>query len=282
MNFNVHTNAQATGLIALLLCGVSAAEPVMEENTAQHSYPLASAAPKLFVRNLSGNVTVRAGTQRNISVTIHERRSAPTQALLQRSKELIPLIVQAGGDGVSMVVGQRDRKEERTDSCRGCRVDYQFEIAVPTDTLVDIGTVTDGRVEIAGIRSSVNASNVNGPVSATDLSNCSSIKSVNGSVDVKFSSEPDEDCRIETINGRITVGLPPNAGLDAVLNINHGEIESDFDVETVTLPVKLEKQDSEDRSSYRIEQSAGMRVGAGGPTFTFASLNGDVRIRKNK
>jgi hypothetical protein len=55
-----------------------------------------------------------------------------------------------------------------------------------------------------------------------------------------------------------------------------------FDVEPVTLPVKLERQEHDDRYGYRIEQPVGVRLGAGGPTFTFASLNGDVRIRKNK
>ncbi len=282
MNANVQANVHGLGLLMLLAGGVCGADPVVEETTAQRTFPVSSSSPKLVVHNIWGNVTVRAGVGRDITVSIHERRSAPTQVLLDRSKELIPLITQASDDGVSMIVGQRDRKPERTDVCRGCRVDYQFEITVPADTLVDVGTVTDGRVEVSGIRAPVVASNVNGPVVATELSDCANIKSVNGSLDVKFSSAPGTDCRIETINGRITVALPPSAGLDAVLDINHGHIESDFDVQTVTLPVKLEKQEHEVRSTYRIEQFAGMRVGAGGPTFTFASLNGDVHIRMNK
>ena len=48
------------------------------------------------------------------------------------------------------------------------------------------------------------------------------------------------------------------------------------------LPVKLDKRARDDGFSYRIERPAGVRVGTGGPTFTFASLNGDVRILKNK
>jgi hypothetical protein len=270
------------GLIALLVCGGSYADPISEQKTSQHTYPVSSATPRLFVRNIWGNVTVRAGDAREITVTVHEHRMAPTQELLERSKEQIRLNEEMSSDGVSLIVGNPDRRDGRTDMCRGCRVDYQFEISAPPDTQIDVGTVTDGRVEIAGIRGLVNASNVNGSVAATDLSNCAKIHSVNGALDVQFARAPGEDCTLETINGRITVGLPTGTGLNAILSVNHGDIESDFDVEPMTLPTKLEKQDNDDRYSYRIVQPAGVRLGAGGPTFTFASLNGDVRIRKNK
>jgi hypothetical protein len=272
----------SVGLVALLVCGGSFADPINEQKTSQHTYPVSSPTPRLFVRNIWGNVTVRVGDAREIAVTVNEHRTAPTQALLERSKEHIRLDIEASGDGVSMIVGDPDRTNGRIDLCRGCRVDYQFEISVPLDTQIDIGTVTDGRVEVAGIRGLVNASNVNGPVAATDLSNCAKIESVNGALDVQFARAPAEDCTLETINGRITVGLPPDTGLNAILSVNHGDIESDFDVEPMTLPMKLKKQDSDHRYSYRIVRPVGVRLGAGGPTFTFASLNGDVRILKNK
>ena len=276
------TNVSCVGLLALLASGAGLAEPITEQQTSQHSYPVSTSAPKLYVRNIWGNVTVRAGTSREITVTLDERRSAPTRELFDRSKERIRLNVEADGSGVSMIVGDRDETSRRTDLCRGCRVEYQFEITAPPDAQIDVGTVTDGRVEVVGIRGVVNASNVNGPVAATDLNNCAQIKSVNGALDLKFARAPGEDCAIETVNGRITVGLPANAGLNAVLNINHGDIESDFDAEPIALPAKLAREENEDRFGYRLEQPSGVRLGAGGPTFTFASLNGDVRIRKNK
>ena len=105
---------------------------------------------------------------------------------------------------------------------------------------------------------------------------------MNGALDVTFARAPAENCSIKTINGEITIGLPASAGLDAILSVTHGKIESDFDVEPIALPTTLETQESDARYSYRVEQRAGVRLGGGGPTFTFASLNGDVRILKNK
>jgi hypothetical protein len=277
------TNLACVGLVALLASGTAlAAEPIIEQQTSQLSYPVSTPTPRLHVRNIWGNVTVRAGTSREITVTLNERRTASTQEDFDRLKQHVRLNIEANGESVSMIVGDPDKSSRRMDVCRGCRVDYQFEITAPPDALIDVGTITDGRVEVTGIRGPVNASNVNGPVTVTDLNDCAKIKSVNGALNLKFARAPGQDCALETINGRITVGLPANAGLDAVLNINDGEIESDFDAEPMTLPAKSAREDKEDRFGYRLEQPAGVRLGAGGPTFTFASLNGDVRIRKNK
>jgi hypothetical protein len=269
------------GVLVLLSSASNAAEGISEQKTWQQSYPVSVSSPRLFVRNIWGNVTVRVGEATEIAVTVNEHREAPTSALLEQSKTLIRLELETTGEGVSMIVGNPDRTERHTDMCRGCRVEYQFEIAVPAGTHVDVGTVTDGRVEITGVRGAVNASNVNGPVRVRDLNDCANIESVNGALDVVFARAPSEDCSLKTINGRITVGLPANAGLDAMLSMGHGEVESDFDVEPMTLPAKVEKQQRDDRIGYRIEQPAAVRVGPGGPTFTFASLNGDVRIVKN-
>jgi hypothetical protein len=270
------------GVLVLLSSASTAAEDISEQKTWQQSYPVSSSSPRLFVRNIWGNVTVRAGAAGEIAVTVDERRWAPTQELIEKTKTLIRLDVETSGDSVSMVVGNPDRTERRNEMCRGCRIEYQFEIAVPAGTHIDVGTVTDGRVEVAGVHGPVNASNVNGPVRVRDLNDCASIESVNGALDVVFARAPSENCNLKTINGRITVGLPANAGLDALLSMGHGEVESDFDVEPMTLPAKVERQQHDDRIGYRLEQPAGIRLGAGGPTFTFASLNGDVRIVKNK
>jgi hypothetical protein len=52
---------------------------------------------------------------------------------------------------------------------------------------------------------------------------------VNGALDIQFARAPGADCTIETINGEMTVGLPSGTGLNAILSVNHGGIESDFD-----------------------------------------------------
>jgi hypothetical protein len=277
----MRTQAASIAIVALLASCTAGA--VTDQKIWSDTYPVTGAAPKLLIENIWGNVRVRTGTAREIVVTVDEKRSAPTQELFELSKQLLYLEVEADAAGVTMIVGKptevlRDRRER----CRGCRVDYQFEVTVPPGTQIDVSTVTDGSIDVAGAGGPVSASNVNGPVAAKDLQECSEIESINGEVEVSFTRAPSRDCSIKTINGDITLTMPGGAGLDASLNMMQGKVVSEFDLEPLALPAKVEQSQENGRYVYRIEQSSGVRLGNGGPIFSIESLNGDLRIRKSK
>lgn len=268
------------GFIALL-AGSAVTAAITDQKTWSQTYPVTAAAPRLVIDNIWGNVRVRTGTAREITVTVDEKRSAPNEELFELSKQTIFLDVQADAGGVAMVVGKPDdTMRPRINRCRECRVDYQFEVTVPPGTQIDVSTVTDGSIDVAGAGGSVSASNVNGPVAVTDLQECAQIESINGAVDVSFTRAPSRECSIKTINGDITLTVPGGAGLDAALNLMQGKVVSELDLEPLALPAKVEQKQQDGRFVYHIEQAAGIRLGKGGPTFSIESLNGDLRIRK--
>jgi hypothetical protein len=274
----------AIGLLALLALADNAAATVTDQKTWSQSFPVTTAAPRLLIDNIWGNVRVRVGTAREIAVTVDEKRSAPSQELFELSKQTLFLNVQADAESVAMVVGKPDDPtvRPRVNRCRGCRVDYQFEVTVPPGTQIDVSTVTDGTIDVAGGGGPVSASNVNGPVAVQDLQDCTAIESVNGAVEVSFARAPSRDCSIKTINGDITLTVPSGTGLDAALSVMQGSVVSEFDLEPLALPAKIDQRKEEGRFVYHIEQAAGIRLGSGGPTFSIESLNGDLRIRKSK
>jgi hypothetical protein len=276
-------NKQVTlGFLAVLALADNAAAAVTDQKTWSQSYPVSAAMPRLLIDNIWGNVRVRIGAAREIAVTVDEKRSAPSQELFELSKQTIFLDVKADGDGVTMVVGKPDyTMRPRINRCRGCRVDYQFEVTVPPGTQIDVSTVTDGSIDVAG-GGPVSASNVNGPVEVKDLQDCAQIESVNGAVEVAFARAPSRDCSIKTINGDITLTVPGGTGLDAALSVMQGSVVSEFDLEPLALPAKIDQRKEEGRFVYHIEQAAGIRLGTGGPTFSIESLNGDLRIRRSK
>jgi hypothetical protein len=279
-------NKQATiaFLALLVVADHAAAAAVTDQKTWSQSFPVTAAVPRLLIDNIWGNVRVRVGSTREIAVTVDEKRSAPSQELFELSKQTIFLDVQANADGVAMVVGKPEDTtvRPRINRCRGCRVDYQFEVTVPPGTQIDVSTVTDGGIDVAGGGGPVSASNVNGPVAVKDLQECSEIESVNGAVEVSFARAPSRDCSIKTINGDITLTVPGGTGLDAALSVMQGDIVSEFDLEPLALPAKIDQHKEAGRFVYHIEQAAGIRLGTGGPTFSIESLNGDLRIRKSK
>ena len=275
------TMTTVTFVAASFLSATATAEPVTESQVWSEIYAVTTASPRLSVSNIWGNVRVRPGPDGEISVTIEETRYAPDQAMFERSKELLDLDVYADANGASFQVGEEMRNWRDRDHCSGCRVDYQFEIRVPKGALVDVATVTDGRVDVEGINGRVSASNVNGPVSVAGLHDCESVESVNGRVDVAFELAPGQNCAINTINGDVTLSMPPGTGMDIALDIFNGRVTSEFDTDTFAVPAQVEYEESQGKHRYRIQQLAGLRIEGGGPTFSISSLNGDVRIQEN-
>ena len=156
----------------------------------------------------------------------------------------------------------------------------QFDVAAPADTQLDVSTVNDGRVEIEGISGQVSAANVNGPIAVSGLRNCVNLNSVNGEVSLGFTVSPATDCRIETINGDVTLALPDDSGLDVAMDLFNGRMLTQLPVDALALPATVEHIETGGHHKYRIEQQAGVRIGAGGPKFTISSMNGDIRIQK--
>ena len=160
-------------------------------------------------------------------------------------------------------------------------MDYQFEVTVPPGTQLDVSTVNDGRIDVSGISGMVSASNVNGPISVSEIGNCNDLDSVNGAVDVSFSTAPGQDCSIGTINGDIAISMPDGSGLDVALDLFNGRMTTEFEVDSYALPAQVEQSNDNGRLRYKIQQSAGLRIENGGPTFSISSLNGDIRFQKN-
>ena len=256
------------------------AATVSEQNTWQETYAVSTASPKLVISNIWGNVTVRTGKSGVISVSAVEHRTAPDRESFDKSYEILGLNIDANESGVSLRVGQSDERWQRMDRCRGCRVDYQFEVEVPPGAQIDVGTVLDGIVDVSGVTGMVSASNVNGPIRIDSIQDCAAISSVNGRVDLGFSKAPSLDCSIETINGDITLGVPSNASMDVALDLFNGEVASDFQVNYFNSPATVEHVVEDGQNMYRIQKLSGVRIGAGGPTYSISSMNGDVRIQE--
>jgi hypothetical protein len=270
----------AAAAAASLAGTIHAAGRVEDSKTWTDSFPVTATQPTLKIENIWGDVTVRPGKTGEISVRVRETRSAPDQDRFDRSQETLRLNTEVDENGVAFYVGNRSRYWHGSDNCRGCRLDVRFEVTVPPDTKLDVSTVNDGRVDIDGISGHVSAANVNGPIAVNGLRNCDEMNSVNGDVSLGFSASPAADCRIETINGDITLVLPDDSGLDVAMDLFNGRMLTQLPVGALALPATVEHIESDGQHKYRIEQQAGVRIGAGGPKFTISSMNGDIRIQK--
>ncbi|MCH9695110.1 MAG: hypothetical protein K0U72_11435 [Gammaproteobacteria bacterium] len=274
------TKLTIAGLLVCLAPTVAIAD-VSESQVWTKTFDVSTTSPRLSIDNVWGNVRVRAGTEGEITVTATETRSAPDQGLFDRSKVLLVLDTYADVNGVSMTVGDRENRWRNNDHCSGCRLEYQFDVAVPKGAIVDVATVMDGKIDVSGVYGRISASNVNGPIDVQGMQDCDSVESINGAVDLEFATAPGQNCKIDTINGDVTVYMPSGSGLDVALDIFNGKVVSEFATDTYAVPAQVEYEQSDGGRRYRIQQSAGLRLEGGGPTFSISSMNGDVRIQKN-
>lgn len=268
-------------LLLTALANAALADPITDSSSWTKSYTVSTATPTLNVRNIWGSVRIRPGKAGEILVSASESRSAADRESFDASLEVIRLNTAASDTGLSLSVGDPENRWDWRGPCRECRVHYEFDITVPPGTQLDVSTVMDGVVDIDGIEGLVSASNVNGRILIQGISNCSAIESVNGSVAIQFSAMPRSNCDIETVNGDVTLGIPAGSSLDVAMNLFNGEVRSDFKVSPFAQAATVERSVADGRSLFRIEQLTGLRIGAGGPTYTIASINGDVQIKEN-
>ncbi len=277
-----HLNTVTFALVLGSAAAVEADSIVKENKTWSKTYAVASDAPQLEISNIWGDVRVRPGSSDEIVVSVKEVRSAPNQKLFERSQEIIRLNIDATSDGVSMRVGNPDQRWNQTDQCRSCRVNYQFEILVPANAVIDVSTVNDGEIDVSGVTGGVSASNVNGPVTIGGMANCEDISTVNGPINVTYSKAPTTDCKFNTVNGDVNLTMPSNANLNVSVDLFNGEVSSELPIEPFALPAKVERVTKDGRQKYLIKKKSGFSIGANGPVYSIASMNGDVRIKRNQ
>lgn len=274
--------------VAALSAAVLAAGPVraelIETRTFEESMPTGEGALRVVVDNVFGSIRVTAHDRASLDMVAAETIRADTQSDLERARTEIGLRTERNGDEIAFVVRRLDGECE-CDCCRwnrwdGYAVAYDIELNVPRDASLDLSTVNDGEIVVEGVRGDFEVGNVNGPVTLRGLRGSGHASTVNGRIDASFERAPQEGTSFKTVNGRIDVAFPRGLSADLQFMTARGEIWTDFDAEPLALgPLREEARDG-GRLVIRAEARSAIRVGAGGPTHAFETLNGEIYVRR--
>lgn len=275
------------------LTGQTFAQKVSEKETINRtvSFNTAAGTYVLSVQNIQGDVKVEGYNGDKVTLVAEKTISAQDKADAQKGMREVQLKTVASGDTVYVFLEAPFiyRKKGRMRSMNIDRDDYDYDfqfditIKVPRQTNLDVSTVNNGEVTVANTRGMVKASNVNGPIKITNIEGTTKANTVNGDVDVSYTKNPSADSDFRTINGKINVSFKPNLAADFTFKTMHGEFFSDFD-DLKTLPAQTVKNTQSSRSGtvYKVDNRQAMRLGKGGPTFRFETLNGNVYVRQAK
>ena len=221
----------------------------------------------LEVKGVNGDVvaTVASGPEAAVTAQRTGRRSDPGEVRLE-------VVEHAGGVTICAVYPSRDAA--RPNECRpgtegrmsvqNNDVTVRFAVQVPAGIRF-AGRTVNGEVEARGLQGPVTLATVNGSTTFS-TSSYGEASTVNGSIRGAMGASGWNDAlSFRTVNGSITLELPPDLSADVRASTVNGEISTDFPLSVTG------------RVSRR--HVAGT-IGAGGRRLDLDTVNGSVRLRR--
>lgn len=225
----------------------------------------------LEVKGISGSIRTelaRNGTAR-VTATKRGRQSDFDEVEIRMEQEGDDVVICA-------IYGSWNRSDGcdshgDSDEGRGWRRNRSIDVSVDYVVQLPAGTrfhgaLVTGDVEVAGVRSDVEAGTVTGDItiSTTGVARAST---VSGSVDVTMGSQDWDELDFNTVSGDITLRMP--AALDAEVEFQSlsGDLESDFDMKV-----------TQQRHRRWVGERIRATIGDGGRSLSFNTVSGDVRL----
>ena len=278
------------GLSALLLLcssGCLRAQESVEKISREFTLTADAGRSTLALYNISGSVTVQGYAGNKIVVEATKTITAGDAKTLEIGKNELKLgFTQHGDSVVAYTAAPYDsRPHNERNRSEHTRIDYRYTIdyvvKVPYQLNLHVSTVNNGKVLVQDVTGPLNAGNVNGPITLHNVKGTTQARTVNGNVEADYAANPPGASSYHTINGQIKVKYPADFAADLHFKSMHGELYTDF-TDTQVLPAQVTKnqQGRGDGTVYKLTKDTAVRIGKGGPTFRFETLNGDVTITK--
>jgi hypothetical protein len=263
------------------------ADQLTDSRNLQETIAFESSGPRrLVIDNVWGSIVVEGYEGDKVEMHAVETVKARTPERIDQARREVELqILKQDGEIELYIDGPfrcQDRKDNGTCWNRwhdNYEVIYDFRVRVPRAADLEVRTVNHGDIEVSGVEGDFTVRNVNGAIELSGLAGSGEATTVNGPVVASFVSNPAGDSHFETINGKIDVSFQPDLSADLEMVARWGELWSDYKVEPLpSLPAM--KRTSKGRTVIELQRGSRVRVGGGGPTHSFETLNGNIYVRK--
>jgi DUF4097 and DUF4098 domain-containing protein YvlB len=281
------------------------AQQFTEKINKEYTFEKKSSDNAIVIANLNGSVKVTGYEGDKVLVEVNRTITGKTETRLQHGKDEVKLGVIDRADTLIFYVEDgcnefgKNRSNRRKhgkfeggwsynnnwnfSNGHNCRMDYDYKmdfvIKVPASINVIASTINDGNVTIENVKGSVDANNINGSIRLTNLVREADASTINGDVDVDYSTNPSKDCRFYSLNGDINAlfqkGLAASMSFESFngsfyTNVNNLE----------PLPVKVEKTAEGEGIKYKVNGNR-YKIGNGGGAFLdFETFNGNVYLKE--
>jgi hypothetical protein len=257
------TAALGVGVTLLSLAAAPAVRSGTDADAFEWSGRLAR-GKTIEIKTVNGEIRAEAwdGDRVEVRATKHWRRSDPDEVTVE-------VIEHEGGVTICTVYPGRGNRcgvgNEGSMSVRRNDVSVDYVVRVPQGVAFT-GRAVNGGVEALGLSGNVLAVSVNGSIEVS-TSGAAEASTVNGSIRATMgASRWDDEIRFRTVNGRIDLTLPGDAGAVVSASTVNGDIATD-------LPLKVKGSFGPKRVSGTIGD------GGGGGRLSLETVNGGIRLR---
>lgn len=249
-----------------------------------------AAASTLCIYNIFGNVKVEGYSGDKVLIEVDQKLSAKTDEYLEEGKKEFRLEFEDAVDTLTAYIAEpydsRPNREWKRNWGNTRNIHYKyhlnFTIKVPFAMNLNVSTVNEGDVTVKDVTGSLSVHNVNGDITVANAKDGAiTASTVNGDVIVNHVSAPPTEARYHTINGKLDITYPANLSADLSFKSMNGSFYTDFE-EVAYLPIKVVKTEEKKASGtvYKLNKGTDVRIGNGGRSYRFETLNGNVYIKK--
>ena len=232
-----------------------AAEEAREEF--HQTYPL-NKQGRVQLENVNGNVHIATWDREEIKV------DAIKHAKKQEHLDEVKIDVDTKADRIRIKTKYPDAKAKRN---KNNSTSVEYTLTVPRQSRLDQISTVNGGVEIENVSGDVEASSVNGNVTARGLAGDVALSTVNGSVKATF-TEVKKAVSLKSVNGGVTIAVPPEANADVSANTLNGGINSDFSLQA--------------KRHFPVGQNLDGKLGGGGPAIKMSTVNSGIHLDRGK
>ena len=250
----------------------------------------------LMIFNVNGSIKVEGYSGDEILIEMQKKITGKSEARMTKGKSEIGLGVVDHADTLILYlkgVGNHFGKENKNygmqmagwgynwqgdDENKEFEYSTNFVVKVPYSTNLHISTINQGDITVHHTKGTLEARNINGGIHLTDIAGTTTATTINGEVDLEYTSNPLGDSKYYSLNGNINAIF--NIGLNAQLAFKsfQGDLYSSIDGIT-PMAVSLEKTERGEGIQYKVNGNR-YRVGAGGPLLNFETFNGNVYLKE--
>jgi DUF4097 and DUF4098 domain-containing protein YvlB len=289
-------------ILGLLVTPLAYAQQFSEKITKEYSFEKKSTDNAVMVANMNGNIKVTGYEGDKIMLEVTRTIYAKTDARLEKGKQEVQLGLLDRADtlifyvevGCNTFARKGNFKNGKWGNAgwgynwdcnnRNCKPEYDYKmdfvLKVPASVHMMVSTINDGDITVENMKGIVSANNINGSIKLTNLVREADVSTINGDVDIEYTTNPVKDCRFYTLNGDINASF--QKGLAASLSFEsfNGSFFTNID-KMEMLPARVEKSDKGGEGTRYKVHSNRYQVGKGGMAFLdFETFNGNVYLRE--